>query len=261
MIEIRNHFRKIADLVKAKAAVAGGTGHSSTTGRLRELIIQDFLRPHLPRAFDILAGVVVDSAGARSTQQDCLIVDARFPLIDVGSKSEALVIAESAVATMEVKSHLDKGELLDSLAKAVRIKSLKRKGSQEYRKGRALIISPDPLPILAYIIAYDGTDLNTLIGHIQDFAYGKIDGQVHDRSQIVDGICVLNQGVFLNSPLMPTVSGNEVTLPALSNPTMTMFPYKRDALFAFYRRLHSDLTYLRMQNYDLDAYYAASELE
>lgn len=261
MTEIRDHFRKIADLLNAKAAVAGGTGHSSTTGRLRELIIQDFLRPHLPRAFDILAGVVVDSTGARSSQQDCLIVDSRFPLIDVGSESEALVLAESTAAALEVKSYLDKGELLDSLAKAARIKSLKRKGSQEYRKGPALIVSPEPLPILAYIIAYSGTDLNTVIGHIQDFAYGKVDGQMHDRSQIVDGICVLDQGVVLNGPLMPTVSGNVVTLPALANPTMTMFPYKRDALFAFYQRLHSDLTYLRMQNYDLDAYYASSELE
>ena len=124
-----------------------------------------------------------------------------------------------------------------------------------------MIISPNPLPILCYIIAYDGTDLNTLIGHIQDFAYGKTDGQIYDRSRIADGICVITQGVFLNSPLMPTVSGNNVTLPEISNPTMTMFPYKRDALFAFYRRLYSDLTYLRMQNYDLDAYYAASELE
>lgn len=261
MIEIRDHFRKIADLLKAKAAVAGGTGHSSTTGSLREQIIQDFLRPHLPRTFDILAGVVIDSTGARSPQQDCLIVDSRFPLIDVGSEKEALVIAESVIASLEVKSHLDKAQLLDSLGKAAQIKALKRKGSQEYRKGPALIISPDPLPILAYIVAYGSTDLNTLLGHIQDFAYGKIDGQVYDRSQIVDAICVLNQGVFLNNPLMPTVSGHNVTLPALSNPTMTMFRYKKDALFAFYQRLHSDLTYLRMQNYDLAAYYEASELQ
>ena len=261
MIEIRDHFRKVADLLKVKAAVAGGTGHSSTTGKLRELIIQDFLRPHLPRDFGPLAGVVLDSSGVRSSQQDCLIIDSRFPLIDVGSESEALVIAESVVATIEVKSYLDKGELLDSLAKVVRIKSLKRKGTQEYRKGPALIINPEPLPILAYIFAYDGTSMDTLLGHIDDFAHGKVDGQMHDRSQIVDGICLLNQGVFWTDPLMPSVSGNEVRLPEISKPTIWMRPYKRDALFAFYRRLHSDLTYLRMQNYDLDAYYAANELE
>jgi hypothetical protein len=75
----------------------------------------------------------------------------------------------------------------------------------------------------------------------------------------VDGICVLNQGVFWMDPLIPTVSGNEVRLPEMSQPTIWMRPYKLDALFAFYRRLHSDLTYLRMQNYDLDAYYAADE--
>ena len=60
MIEIRDHFRKIADLLKAKADVAGGTGHASTTGNLREQIVKDFLRPHLPRTFNILAGVVLD---------------------------------------------------------------------------------------------------------------------------------------------------------------------------------------------------------
>ena len=109
MIEIRDHFREIAHLLRAKADVAGGIGHLSTTGSLREPIIQDFLGPHLPRT------------------------------------------AESVIAPVEVKSYLDKGQLLDSLSKAVRIKALKRKGSQEYRKGPALIISPDPIPILAYI--------------------------------------------------------------------------------------------------------------
>ncbi len=261
MIEIRDHFRKIADLLKAKADVAGGTGHASTTGYLREQIVKDFLRPHLPRTFDILAGVVLDSTGARSTQQDCLIVDSRFPLIDVGSANEALVIAESVIAAVEVKSYLDKGELLDSLGKAVKIKALKRKGSQEYWKGPARIILPEPLPIPAYIFAYDGTDLNTLLGHIKDFIAGKVDGRGHGQSEMVDAICVLNQGVFLTTPSMPTVSGERVTLPPLSKAEVKMLHYEKDALFAFYQRLHSDLTYLSLQNYDLDAYYEASELQ
>ena len=38
-------------------------------------------------------------------------------------------------------------------------------------------------------------------------------------------------------------------------------PLARDALFAFYHRLCSDITYLQMRNFDLDAYYSATELE
>jgi hypothetical protein len=261
MNEIRDHFRRLAGLLKAKADVAAATGHSSTTGRVRESIVQDFLRPHLPRIFDILSGVIVDSTGARSSQQDCVIVDLRFPLIDIGSETDALIIAESVVATVEVKSQLDKSQLLGSLAKIAQITSLKRQGSQEYKKGPARIVMPTPLPILAYIVAYDGSALDTLLSHIQDFAYGRVDGKIHDRTEIVDGICVLNQGVFWTDPLMPVVSGNAVTLPQTSTPTIWRKHCKSDALFAFYRRLHSDVTYFSMQNFDLDAYYSQTDLE
>ena len=261
MIEVRDQFRRIAQAVAANAEVAGGTRHSTTTGNLREILVQGFLRPLLPRHFDILSGVIIDSNGNKSAQQDCIIVDSRMPLIDVGSDTVALVIAESVVATVEVKSFLDKGELLSSLDSTVRTKSLKRKGSLAYSKGPALVIAPEPLPILSYVFAFDGTDPNTLIQHVVDFAYGKIDDTVHDRSEITDAICILNKGVFLNGPMMPTIDGNVATLPALKEPKMTMLPLGKDALFAFYRRLCSDITYLQMRNFDLDAYYSDAELE
>jgi hypothetical protein len=156
MIEVRNHFRKLSKLLTAQADVAGGTGHSGTTGSLRELLIQRFLRPHLPAHVSIRAGVIIDSAGNRSSQQDCVIVDGRFPLIDIGSDTEALILAESVLATVEVKSFLDKDRLLTSLTDAMSTKRLRRHGEQLYRKGPAEIRTPKSHPILTYIFAYDG---------------------------------------------------------------------------------------------------------
>lgn len=261
MNEIRDHFRRIAEHLKSAARIAAGSGHSATTGRLRECVVKEFLRPHLPKDFEIRAGVVVDSTGTRSTQQDCVIVDTRFPLIDLGSEDEGLFLAESVLATIEVKSYLDKRELCDSLTKISRLKSMKRTGSLEYRKGPAAIIVPEALPILAYMFAFDGTSPSVLVEHIGEFAHGQVDGHTHDRSQIVDGICVLEQGALWIDPLMATVSNDAVYLPQLAAPTMWSHAYRRDALLVFYRQLQRDLTYLRLQQYDLDAYYNANELE
>ena len=43
-----------------------------------------------------------DATGKKTKQQDCVLVDTRLPLIDVGSGTDALLVAESVVATVEV---------------------------------------------------------------------------------------------------------------------------------------------------------------
>ena len=166
MKEVRDQFRKISALLAAQAEVAGGTGHSSTTGKLREILVQKFIRPHLPKDLDIRAGVIIDADGKRSRQQDCIIVDTRLPLIDVGSDTEALVLAESVIATIEVKSTLTKEELMNSLESSSITKKLIRKGMMEYRKGAAVITTPEPFPILTYIFSYSGLTVRTARDHI-----------------------------------------------------------------------------------------------
>jgi hypothetical protein len=261
MIEIRDHFRHIARTISAKAQMAAGTGHASTTGQLREIIVQEFLKPPLPGHLKILSGVIVDSTGARSSQQDCIIVDTRMPLIDLGSPNTAVVVAESVIATVEVKSYLDKSQLLSALSASARTKSLKRVGELAYSKGPALIILPIPLPIITYVFAFDGDNLNTLIDHVSDYAHGRIDGEQHDCSAIIDAMCVLNKGVFLNDPRMPTIDGTNVRLPPLNEPQALVKSYACDALFAFYRRISADITYLQLRNFDLDPYYSEGDLQ
>ncbi len=256
MKEIRDQFRKIAALISAQAAVAGGTGHAPTTGKLRELIIQKFLRPHLPRTLDIRSGIIVDSTGARSTQQDCIIVDTHLPIIDVGSETEGIIVAESVVGTIEIKSYLDKQELISTLKACAQTKALIRKGEQVYAKGPAEIRVSKPHPINTYIFAYDGSDLEAVAGHMAEFAKEKNDG-----GMVPEATCVLTKGVLLRSQLMPNVQGNRVTLPPIKEPQLTGQDYKKDSLFAFYRRLIDDVLPLRMRIYDIDAYYSTSELE
>jgi hypothetical protein len=254
---VRDQFRKISAALSAQAEVVSGTGHAATTGRLRELLVQRFFRPHLPSALGIRSGVIIDSVGKRSRQQDCVIVDSRLPLIDVGSENEALIIAESVIATVEVKSYLSKGELLDALESAALTKALIRKGEQVYRKGPAEIRIPKPMSILTYIFAYDGLQLPTASSHMNDFATAHKDGGI-----VPEAICILKQGVLLRSSLMPTITGSTVKLPSAAGKVeLTGQPYAKDALFAFYRRFIDDVMPLRMAVYDVDPYYSAADLE
>ncbi len=256
MKEIRDQFRKIADLLSAQAQVAGGTGHAVTTGKLRETIVQNFLRPHLPKTLDIKSGIIIDSQGNRSSQQDCVIVDTRLPIVDVGSDSEGILIAESVVATIEVKSLLDKQEILSTLNSCAKTKSLKRNGEQVYAKGPVEIQIPSPMPIHTYIFAYDGLDLITVAKHMGQFAADHKDGGV-----VPEATCILTKGVLLRTSAVPVVKGHNVTLPPLQKSELKAEPYKKDSLFAFYRRLLDDVMPLRMRIYNIDPYYASEELE
>ena len=256
MLEIRTHFRRIARLLEAEAEVAGGTGHAATTGSIRESVVQKFLQPHLPGTLDIRSGVIVDSTGTRSRQQDCVITDRRLPQLDVRSESHSLLIAESVLAAIEVKSHLDGSVLREVLEAGALTKRLVRRGEQEYHKGGAVIRVPEPLPIFTYVFAYDGVAVKTLGIAAADFAFEK-----NDPHCLPGGICVLRKGVVLAPHFMPTVEGQTVRLPALRDLKLDIRPYQQDSLLVFYRRLMDDIMPLRLINYDIDAYYAEEELE
>jgi hypothetical protein len=255
MEEIRNHFRYIAKVLSAKARVAGATGHTSTTGRVREIIVRDFLRPHIPKTLDIKSGIIIDSNGKRSKQQDCVIIDSQFPLIDIESDTDALLIAESVLATIEVKSFLDTKELKSTLESSFQTKSLIRKGVHQYKKGNVLIEPNNSEPIYSYIFAYDGINLNTLIEKMADFYLKK---KAHC---LPEAVCLLNKGVILKTPSMPIVDGNNVQLPPIGKFDIKTEPYKKDALLAFYRRLIDDIMHLRLVRYSLGAYYKGASLE
>lgn len=242
----------------AEADAVAGTGHAVTTGRQRELIVHKFLRQNLPQTLEIRSGIIIDSEGNRSKQQDCIIVDNTHPIIAIGTESEALVIAESVVATVEVKSHLSVAELTSTLNSIAITKGLKRNGEQLYRKGGIEIRFPKPHPILAYVFSFDGANLDTLLNEMARFAFEKNDGGI-----VPEAVCVLNKGVILRASLMPTIDNtkHEARLPQTEGVDVILKPLIKDALLAFYSRLKDDVIPLRMINYNIDPYYASDELE
>ena len=251
-IDVRLQFRRIANALAAQASVAGGTGHAVTTGLTRETIVKRFLRPHLPQIFDIRSGVIVDAERKQSRQQDCVVVDTRLPLIDIGSDTDAILVAESVVATIEIKSFLGSSELSDTLESIAATKKLTRTGQQSYEKAGIGVMLNGVLPIVSYVFAYDGLSLETLARNISEFAQSRGDGGI-----VPEAICVLSKGIISRSSLMPQVDGRtrNVQLPPLQKTELKATPLAKDALFAFYKRFIDDVMPLRIMHYDIDAYY------
>jgi hypothetical protein len=97
-------------------------GHSVTAGSARERLIQDFLLAHLPEMTSIVSGVIIDSEGRRSKQQDIVLMLKSMPRLPFASGHD-LIFQEGAVATFEIKT-----EITPSILEAIslNIESVKR---------------------------------------------------------------------------------------------------------------------------------------
>ncbi len=80
-------------------------GHSVTAGSARERLIQDFLLAHLPEMTSIVSGVIIDSEGRRSKQQDIVLMLKSMPRLPFASGHD-LIFQEGAVATFEIKTEI-----------------------------------------------------------------------------------------------------------------------------------------------------------
>jgi hypothetical protein len=78
--------------------------HNLTAGEVREDIFADALRPYLPGRYEISSGVVVNAAGAFSTQQDLVITDTIETAPVFASGRIGIHPIESVRACIEIKS-------------------------------------------------------------------------------------------------------------------------------------------------------------
>lgn len=98
--------------------------HRGTKGRLRELFVQDLLKPHLPAGLRVSTGIVVDHRGMQSGQEDIVVFDTSVmpPVLEQGEV--VFVPIEATLAVIEVKSVLDQRAIQQAQSHATVIKSM-----------------------------------------------------------------------------------------------------------------------------------------
>jgi len=122
-------YRQIAidniDRVVASANASRSIIHSGLTGRLREIIVGDLLKPWLNPHLKTATGVIIDHYGNQSKQIDVIVYDERITPPILLNNQEGFVPCHAVVATIEVKSTLSSGTVKDAIENARSVKLLK----------------------------------------------------------------------------------------------------------------------------------------
>lgn len=92
-------------------------------GDVREHRLTRFLEDQLPGRFSVVSGEVIDAAGNQSGQTDILIFDGANTRPLVTSGDVAMLPAEAALATVEVKTKLTKAQMAKAIEGMVKLRA------------------------------------------------------------------------------------------------------------------------------------------
>lgn len=149
---IASHLAYVEKSLLALSQVAGTAGHPIHKGMPREWFVREFLESYLSERVAVGTGEIIDAtavAGAARNQIDVVVYRRDFPKLPFGGGVNAY-LAESVVATIEVKSTLDSEDVLKATRTAHKVKALERHLTTSFTAGY------HPPNILCYVVAYAG---------------------------------------------------------------------------------------------------------
>jgi hypothetical protein len=144
---IRDWFNSLEKILHAEAELAGLLSHGALIGSVREFFTARALKSVLPSNVHIGSGIVYSSSGARSKQVDIVIYDASFPFLE-SVPGQGLYFLDGVIATIEVKSTLNKSELYKALDNCVSVANL--------YESRSASFGP-PLRPMTFVFAFKGS--------------------------------------------------------------------------------------------------------
>lgn len=205
-----NHLDGIENKLLAEFNATKTAAHPVNKGTPREIFIKDFLKNHIGQNVAIGTGEIIDCDSTISemrNQFDIIIYKDNFPKLHFASDINAFLI-ESVIATIEVKSKLDKSGLKQAIIAAINSKKLTRNTQTSFTAG---FIPPSVTNLL---VAYDGPketltvlkwmdEIYKELGLKDDRKYGTDEERTKTPSLSLDGIIILKKGFiyFDNMPM------------------------------------------------------------
>lgn len=205
---LKEHIDSKERVILTSSGVAQNAGHSIHRGTPREIFVRDFLSDHLSERVAVGTGEIIDSSslpGQQRNQIDIVIYKRDYPKLHLGGNIFAF-LAESVVATIEIKSTLAKSDLEKAIVTAAKTKALKQSIHTSFTAGH------QPPAILNYVVAYDGpATMNTVYEWIAPIHRSNgitvkplpLKKRFYEPSPSLDGIFVLGKGFvqYDNIPL------------------------------------------------------------
>lgn len=210
-----SHMAAVEDQLLATSRIPANSGHSLHKGTPREAFIKEFLESHLPSTLAIGSGEIIDSESQPASprrQFDLVVYKRNLPKLDFGGGISGF-LAESVIATIEVKSLLDKPGMYQAITAAQEAKRLKKSETWSFSAGYS------PPAILNLVVAYDGpqqmdTVLNWIGGLESDMGISLPplplgEERLRTASASIDGVFLLGKG-FITFDNFPTGFLNDI---------------------------------------------------
>jgi hypothetical protein len=207
---LRAHLDAVERHLLQISQIPANAGHTLHRGTPREAFIKEFLTGHLSAKLTVGSGEIIDATSLPRQQRnqfDIVIFKADYPRINLGGNLHAF-LAESVVATIEVKSLLTQEDLETAIISARRAKALQRNLVTAFTSGYV------PPGILSFVVAYDGpaqmaTVRNWMrsIETAHELNASQLPQTRRERtavlSESVEGVFVLGRGsvIFDNAPI------------------------------------------------------------
>ncbi len=148
--------------------------HNGNKGTVRENIVNKVIRPFLPLCYGLSGGEAFDNEGQISKQLDLVVYDNVFSYIIPYIDNYIQFPCESIYGNIEIKSFLDKDELMKAIDNIKSMKCLKRQGTHSWTVTPLVSIqvngmpdNTDRNPYFGIIFAYDSLDPSTILEHMK----------------------------------------------------------------------------------------------
>jgi hypothetical protein len=149
---LTSHLSAVEKQLLAISQIPANAGHTLHRGTPREAFIKQFLEGHLSAKLAVGSGEIIDADSLPRqprNQFDIVVYKSDYPKIDLGGGISAF-LAESVVATIEVKSLLTEAELGTAVKNAATAKKLQRHLNTTFHAGWV------PPGIISAVVAYSG---------------------------------------------------------------------------------------------------------
>ena len=214
-------------------SVSSHIEHMGVRGSTREDVLRNHIKSLLPQKYYVGNGIITDSNGAQSKQQDFFIYDAFNSPTFLQTESTSIIPIESVFATIEVKSSLNKEILSQCVDNIKSVKSLEL----ATLKNSPFIPSVHNT-IFGAVFSYTSTtSLETLATNLSEF--NKSIAHEHQ----INIVCVLDKGLILHTS---KAFGEESSILPSPQTTLAIIENEKEKnLYLFYLLLlqHLNTTY------------------
>jgi len=166
--------------------------HSGTKGSIREDVLIEFLRKHIPNRYAVNKGEIISSKDETSKQIDVIIYDREYHPVFYSVGGNVLVPSESVMTIIEVKSNLTKKTFKDAVENIKSVKNMDKTafhknpnyGATSTEDGQTYQV----IPTRGYLFAYNtNMKLETLGNELIKL----------NNKEKINFVCILNKGVIL----------------------------------------------------------------